>query len=156
MINLLYAALGTLGFGILFNANKNKFIYIMIGGFLNYLGYMLTFNLTGNIFLSSGICAIVTSVYSNVLAKILKCPSTIFILTGLIPSVPGSSLFYTMQNIVLGNSKIALAQGIITIEVILGIVSGILFASVFDVVLKEIKKHAIIKIRKGFKHEENI
>jgi len=140
MIKLLYAAIGTLGFGILFNANKSKLFYIMIGGFFNYLGYILTFNLTQNIFLASGICAMVTSVYSNVLAKVLKCPSTIFILTGLIPSVPGSSLFYTMQNIVLGNSKAALEQGIITIEVILGIVSGILFASVFDVLLKEIEK----------------
>ncbi len=140
MIKLLYAMFGTLGFGILFNANKNKLFYIMIGGCLNYLGYMVIFNLTGNIFLSSGVCAIVTSVYSNILARILKCPSTIFILTGLIPSVPGSSLFYTMQNIVLGNSKVALEQGIITMEVILGIVSGILFASVFDVILKEIQK----------------
>ncbi len=143
MTNLLYAALGTLGFGILFNANKNKLIYIMIGGFLNYLGYMLIFNLTNNIFLSSGVCAIVTSIYSEVLAIILKCPSTIFILTGLIPSVPGSSLFYTMQNLVLGNEKEALNQGIITVEVILGIVAGILFASVFEMILKELKRKLI-------------
>ncbi len=149
MINLLYAALGTLGFGILFNANKNKLIYVMIGGFINYLAYIITYNLTNNVFLSSGVCAIATSTYSNVLAKILKCPSTIFVLTGLIPSVPGSSLFYTMQNIVLGNSKIALKHGIITMEVILGIVSGILFVSVFDVILKEIEKTYYNKNKEG-------
>lgn len=143
MMNLLYATLGTLGFGILFNANKNKLIYIMIGGFLNYFAYMITYNLTNNIFLSSGVCAIVTSLYSEAFAIILKCPSTIFILTGLIPSVPGSSLFYTMQNLVLGNEKEALHQGIITIEVILGIVSGILFASVFEMILKELKRKLI-------------
>lgn len=142
MIKLLCAALGTLGFGLIFNANKNKLIYIMIGGFINYLAYMLTYESTENIFLSSGVCAVVTSLYSEVLAVILKCPSTIFILTGLIPSVPGSSLFYTMQNLVLGNSSDALNQGIITIEVILGIVSGILFASVFSAIfnIKEKKK----------------
>lgn len=143
MMNLLYATLGTLGFGILFNANKNKLIYIMIGGFLNYFVYMITYNLTNNIFLSSGVCAIVTSLYSEAFAIILKCPSTIFILTGLIPSVPGSSLFYTMQNLVLGNEKEALHQGVITIEVILGIVSGILFASVFEMILKELKRKLI-------------
>lgn len=143
MMNLLYATLGTLGFGILFNANKNKLIYIMIGGFLNYFAYMITYNLTNNIFLSSGVCAIVTSLYSEAFAIILKCPSTIFILTGLIPSVPGSSLFYTMQNLVLSNEKEALHQGIITIEVILGIVSGILFASVFEMILKELKRKLI-------------
>ncbi len=134
MIKLLCAALGTLGFGLIFNANKNKLVYIMIGGFMNYLAYMLTYELTKNIFLASGVCAVVTSLYSEILAIILKCPSTIFILTGLIPSVPGSSLFYTMQNLVLGNSSEALNQGIITIEVTLGIVSGILFASVFSAI----------------------
>lgn len=134
MIKLLCAALGTLGFGLIFNANKNKLVYIMIGGFMNYLAYMLTYELTKNIFLASGVCAVVTSLYSEILAIILKCPSTIFILTGLIPSVPGSSLFYTMQNLVLGNSSEALNQGIITMEVTLGIVSGILFASVFSAI----------------------
>lgn len=84
----------------------------------------------------------------NFLALFLKCPTTIFILTGLIPSVPGSSLFYMMQNLVLNNSKEALNQGIITIEVILGIVSGMLFASVIMAIInankKEKKLHTLI------------
>lgn len=130
MIKLLWAMLGALGFGLIFNVRKNKLIYVMIGGFINYLAYMLTFNFTNSVFLSAAVCAVVTSLYSEVMAILLKCPTTIFILTGLIPSVPGSSLFYTMQNLVLKDSGEALRQGIITIEVILGIVSGMLFASV--------------------------
>ena len=77
---------------------------------------------------------------TELLALFLKCPTTIFILTGLIPSVPGSSLFYMMQNLVLNNSKEALNQGIITIEVILGIVSGMLFASVIMAIINANKK----------------
>lgn len=135
MIGLLYAALGTLGFGLIFNANKNKLIYIMVGGFINYLSYIVVLNMTNNIFLASAACAIVTSLYSEVFAILLKCPSTIFILTGLIPIVPGSSLFYTMQNLVLGNTAEAINNGIITIEVILGIVSGILCFSVLGTMI---------------------
>ena len=132
MMPLLYAALGTLGFGLIFNANKNKLIYIMFGGFINYLSYIIVLNLTNNVFLAAAFCAVVTSIYSQVSAIILKCPSTIFILTGLIPIVPGSSLFYTMQNLVLGNSPAVLNNGIITVEIILGIVSGMLFSSVLS------------------------
>lgn len=135
MIYLLCAALGTLGFGLIFNANKNKLVYIMFGGFINYLSYIVILNLTNNVFLAAASCAIVTSLYSQISAIILKCPSTIFILTGLIPIVPGSSLFYTMQNLVLGNSKDALNNGIITIEIILGIVSGMLFSSVLSTMI---------------------
>lgn len=143
MINLIWATLGALGFGLIFNVKKNKLIYVMIGGFINYLAYMLTYNFTNNIFLSSAICAVMTSLYSEIMAILLKCPATIFILTGLIPSVPGSSLFYTMQNLVLKNSSESLKQGIITIEVILGIVAGMLFASVIMAFInakKQIKK----------------
>jgi len=45
-----------------------------------------------------------------------------------------------MQNLVLNNSKEALNQGIITIEVILGIVSGMLFASVIMAIINANKK----------------
>ena len=140
MIKLLWAMLGTLGFGIIFNVNKDKLLPVMIGGFLNYLAYYITFKLTNNIFLSSALCAVTTSLYSELLALFLRCPTTIFLLTGLIPSVPGSSLFYMMQNLVLNNSKEALNQGIITIEVILGIVSGMLFASVIMAIINANKK----------------
>lgn len=151
MIKLLWATLGTLGFGMLFKANKNKLIYILIGGFLNYLGYMVSYSLNKNIFISSAVCAVVTTIYSNVMAIILKCPSTIFIFTGLISNIPGASLFYAMQNIEGGNVKEALNQSIITIEVILGIVSGILFVSTLKVIYNQIK----IKIRK-YKKERKI
>lgn len=140
MINLLWAALGTLGFGLIFKVNKDKLIFVMIGGFLNYLAYFITYKLTNNIFLSSALCAVTTSLYSECLALMLKCPTTIFVLTGLIPSVPGSSLFYMMQNLVLNNSTEALNQGIITIEVILGIVSGMLFSSVVMAIINSKKK----------------
>ena len=140
MMNLIWATLGALGFGLIFNVKKNKLIYVMIGGFINYLAYMLTFNFTNNIFLSAAICSITTSLYSEIMAILLKCPATIFILTGLIPSVPGSSLFYTMQNLVLKNSNDALKQGIITIEVILGIVAGMLFASVIMAIINTKKQ----------------
>lgn len=140
MIKLLWAMLGSLGFGIIFNVNMNKLFPVMIGGFLNYFVYYIILRITNNIFLSAAFCAIVTSLYSECLALMLKCPTTIFILTGLIPSVPGSSLFYTMQNLVLKNTNEALKQGIITIEVILGIVSGMLFASAVMVILNTKKK----------------
>ncbi len=140
MIKLLYAALGTLGFGMIFNANKNKLIFIMLGGLLGYLGYYITDLFTSNIFIASAVCASVTSTYAYIMARLVKCPSTVFLLPGLIPIVPGGSLFYMMENLVLGDSKDALNQGIITVEVIFGIVSGILFVSTCNVINKEILK----------------
>ena len=46
----------------------------------------------------------------------------------------------TVKESILNNSKEALNQGIITIEVILGIVSGMLFASVIMAIINANKK----------------
>ncbi len=140
---LLWASLGTLGFGLVFNANKNKWFYILISGFLNYLAYALTYKLSNNIFLSSFVCAAITYLYSVIMARVSKCPSVIYVLTGLIPSVPGSYLFYTMQNVVLGNTDSALLYANITAQVILGIASGIALFSVFFNLFKQIKSRRI-------------
>ena len=137
---LLWASLGTLGFGLVFHAKKNRYFFILIGGFLNYLAYAFIYKWTNNIFLSSFVCAAVTYMYSVVMARINKCPSVIYVLTGLIPSVPGSHLFYTMHNLVLGNTKLALQYAITTTEVILGIASGIALFSVLFSLYKDIKK----------------
>ncbi len=139
---LIWASLGTLGFGFIFNANKNKFVYIFLGGFLNYLIYALTYKFSNNVFLSSFLCAAMTYIYSVIMARVSKCPSVIYVLTGLIPIVPGSYLFYTMHNIVLGNNALAKQYAMTTTEVILGIASGIALFSVLFHLYKDIKnKH---------------
>lgn len=138
MINLLYAALGTLGFGMVFKTDKNKWLYIFIGGFLNYLAYFLVYSYTSDVFLSSMVCALVTSTYSLFMAIILKCPSTIFILTGLIPIVPGKNLFYTMQGLVTSNYAFARENLILTVLVILGIVSGMAMFTVIHTISREV------------------
>ena len=140
MIQLLYASLGSLGFGMIFKANKNKMIWILIGGFLNFLVYSLVFEQTSNVFLSSMMCAVMTSVYSLIMAITLKCPSTIFILTGFIPVVPGSNLFYMMQGLVSGDYVLAKTNLQITIFVILGIVSGMALVTVITTLVQELLK----------------
>lgn len=137
---LLWASFGTLGFGLIFNANKNKLFYILISGFLNYFAYAFTYKLSHNIFLSSFISAAVTYIYSVIMARVSKCPSVIYVLTGLIPIVPGSPLFYMMQNLVLGNTNLALEYATTTMEVVLGIASGIALFSVLFNLYKDIRR----------------
>ncbi len=140
MINsLLWASLGTLGFGLVFNANKNKLLYILIGGFLNYLTYALIYKLTSNIFYSSLFSACITYLYSSLMARVTKSPAIIYILTGLIPIVPGGALFYTMQNFVLGNENLAIKYASIAAQVILGTASGIALFSVTINLIKDLK-----------------
>ena len=75
------------------------------------------------------------------MARILKSPTTVFLIPAIIPFVPGAMLFYMMYNLINGDiskfntyfSNLGLAS--------LGIAVGIILASVFaQVVIKTIKK----------------
>lgn len=137
IIKLVCAAVGSLGFGMYVNSKNNKLFSIAISGFLNYFSYYATYKMTGSVFTASTVCALVTFVYSNIMAYVEKCPSTVFILTGLIPIVPGASLFYMMQNLVLSNKALFIKYGIEASWTVIGIAFGITLASV---ILKIIRK----------------
>lgn len=131
IIKLLSASIGALGFGLLFNTKKSRLPFVFLGGFINIVSYEITYKYTNNIFLSSAVCASVIYIYSNIIARIIKCPSVIFVLTGLIPVVPGAALFYMMQNIVLSNNSLAIKYGLSALYTVLGIAFGIALFSMF-------------------------
>ena len=66
-------------------------------------------------------------------------------MTGIIPTVPGGSLYYTMRYLILSDFDIALKKLIETLEVGLGIAGGIvtvsiIFGSIMDYIHKRKKK----------------
>ena len=49
------------------------------------------------------IVSIAVSVYGEVMARLLKTPTTLFSVVCLVPLVPGSGLYYTMTHALSGN-----------------------------------------------------
>ncbi len=125
IIQLITAVLGSIGFALLFRVRPKLMVSIGLGGFLTWGTYLLMFNLTEKIFLSSLIASIVCALYSEVLAKIQKTPATTILITSIVPLIPGSGLYYTMINIVQGNADEAIKNAYVTLEFALSIALGI-------------------------------
>ena len=89
IIQSIFAFFSSLGFGILFNIKGKKLFYAGIGGGLSWFISMycesLGFNTTSSFFITS----IIFSIYSEIMARILKTPVTTLIICALIPLVPG-------------------------------------------------------------------
>ena len=103
LIQIFSAAVGTLGFAFVFNIRGKKVFFAALGGFLGWVLF-LRFGL----FLKSEvirylIVSIVISIYAELMARILKTPTTLFSVVCLIPLVPGGGLYYTMTNALSGN-----------------------------------------------------
>ncbi len=118
--------LGTLGFAVLYNIRGKRLIFAALGGLLSW-GFFLILNLiiSGDI-LCYYIVAVLISLYAEVLARLLKTPTTTFIMTSLIPLVPGSSLYYTMTTAFSGNMDGFIEKGLQTLGLAGALAAGII------------------------------
>lgn len=122
-------AIGCLGFSILFNVHGYGIVFCMLGGVVCWGVYCLTVLLGGDEMMASFLAAFCTAIFSEVMARIRKCPAIGYLVLGLIPLIPGSSLYYTMNYAVRGNMEMFGLQGMKTIEIAGLMAAGILLVS---------------------------
>lgn len=133
-------------YALMFNTNKKHIFYIGLCGLGNYAIYYIANELLASVFWAAFLSAAFTALFSEVLARLRKAPTIIFLLAGIVPTVPGGALFYTMRNIVLGNLDSAFSKFSTTITIGLGIAGGIVTVSiVFGILMDYIAKKKKMK-----------
>ena len=101
-----------------------------------------------SIFWAAFISAAFTSLFSEVIARVRKAPAIIFLLTGIVPTVPGGALYYTMRNMVLGDISGTLDKLSVTIQTGIGIAGGIVSVSIiFGIIMDYVAKRRKAKRR---------
>ena len=135
IIQLITAFLGSLGFSLLFQLKNRLLLAASLGGLINWGVYLLIEHFTDGAFLPCFIAAAAAVMYCELTARLLKAPVTLFLVPAIIPSVPGSALFYTMSNVVQKNWQEAKDYGLETAEFALGIAAGVCLAvAIFGIV----------------------
>ncbi|MBE6053751.1 MAG: threonine/serine exporter [Clostridium sartagoforme] len=144
-IQSLFAFFSTLGFGILFNIKGHKLFYAGLGGglswFISLCCQNLGFDTTSSFFISS----IIFSIYSEIMARVLKTPVTTLIICSLIPLVPGGGMYYTMYEAINGNIMKSIQLGLDTIANAGSLALGILFVSTLTRLLMRAKRNIEIR-----------
>ncbi len=103
VLQLLCAIMGSIGFALIFNVKPKRIVAAGLGGFLCWGMYLLSMHFFDNLFLSAFLSASICGIYGEIFARILKAPTTVFMITAVIPLIPGSLLYYTMQYAVLSD-----------------------------------------------------
>ena len=134
-IQLLMAFLGTMGFAMVFHVQRDKLFLVSMGGLISWA-----------VFLMMGTCAqydapryfvasAVVTIYAEILARLVKCPATTFLVTGEVPLIPGGSLYYTMSYFMERDYDAFSNQGFQTLIYAGAIAVGMLFPmSVFQLI----------------------
>lgn len=125
VIQLLSAFAGGFGFALIFGMRRRYLFFASLGALLGWGVYLLTDSLLDSYFLPPLFAAAFSVTYSELMARALKTPATLFVIPAIIPLVPGGSLFYTMSYAVRGDAEGARLSGIQTLESALAIAFGI-------------------------------
>lgn len=130
LITIIAAGAGSTGFAFFFNAKKSQILFAAISGLLVSGLYLLLASQYDSILLDNMLCAMFVTAYAEIFARIMKAPSSVFLLPAIIPLVPGGNLYYAMYGLVTGASSIAWQNANATLLTGLGIAMGILVVSV--------------------------
>ena len=124
MIQLLAAMLSSFSFALLFRVRKGLVLPASLGGLLCWGTYLLCCAHMEGIFYPSLIATICSTVYAEVLARMLHAPAPIFFVPTIIALVPGSSLFYAMSAAVQGDMALARSHGWTLVLYVLALAAG--------------------------------
>lgn len=125
MVELLTAFLGSLGFSLLFGLRRRHLFAASLGGLIVWGLYLYVDYLLHSLFLSNLLASAFAVLYAEILARRFKCPATLFVLPGIVPLVPGSSLYYAMSSAVRRDFEMASTYGLATLGAALAIAAGI-------------------------------
>lgn len=138
-VQLVTGALGSVGFALIFRQRMRFLPLAALGGLFNWGVYLLLHHLTAQLFLSCLVASAMSAVYAEVLAKRLRAPTTVFLVPAVIPSIPGSNLYYTMSAAVAGDLPLVLSNAIGTVQWAFGIAGGISIVWVIFVMVKSLR-----------------
>lgn len=138
-LQIIYAFIVSLGFGVLFNVRDKNLFFAALGGAVGWFFYSLTLNLSSSSVLAMLMASISISIYAEIFSRVLKNPVTLFLVCSLIPLVPGSGMYYTVFEAVQGNIFESLNYGIETLSLAGVIAVGIILVSTLSRLFQKLK-----------------
>lgn len=132
-VELITAFTGSLGFALLFHVRREKLLLASLGGLLSWVVYLLMGLAVPDDVVRYFAASVVVAIYAETMARLVKCPATVFVVTGAVPLIPGGSLYRTMSAFMAGNFAECSRNGLNTMLLAAAIAVGMLFPmSVFQ------------------------
>lgn len=140
---LLSGIIGTVGFSILFKSNKSRVFCCAVGGALVVLVYAVCVEATDSLFLQNFVPSLFATAYAEIMARIMKAPTTPILACSVIALIPGGRLYYTTYYFVTNNIEAFNKELVSMLQVAAGICVGITFISV---IVNEVNRHKFKQI----------
>ncbi len=144
LFTLLFSGvIGTVGFSILFKSNKSRVFCCAVGGALVVFIYAMCVKVSDNLFFQNFVPSLFATVYAEIMARVMKAPTTPILACSIIALIPGYRLYYTTYYFVTSNMEAFDSELMAMLQVAAGICVGITCVSV---IVNEINRHKFKQI----------
>ena len=124
--NIVCSFFGTIAYAVMYNVPKKYYVGCGFTGMAGWLVYCYIER--KEVFSSVVACffgALAVVLIARTLSVKMKCPITIFLISGIFPLVPGAKVYNTVYYLVMNDRTLASAMGMQAIKIAFAIVVGI-------------------------------
>ena len=114
-LSCLWAFFACVGFGLVFNIHGRGILICGFGASLGWMVYLLSIGWTHSDVFSAFLAAMSIGAYSEVMARIRRCPVTGYLQVALLPLVPGAGIYNAMRYCISGDSQMFISTLLHTI-----------------------------------------
>ena len=129
LIQIIAGGIGSFGFACLFNIRGKRLLVATLGGVLAWFLFVILSYIIPNEPICYFVVSFLISIFAEVMARVMKTPTTTFITTSLVPLIPGGSLYYTMAYGFQGDAERFVTKGLSTLALAAALALGIIIAS---------------------------
>lgn len=107
IIQIIGAFLAVASLSVLFEVPKKFIFYSALAGTVGQVMYFLIISLNYSALLGVFAGAVIVALIAHIMARIFKAPVTVFLIPGIIPTVPGLDMYRAVYNIIIGQNHLA-------------------------------------------------
>lgn len=117
VIQCVFSVVASAGFVIIFNIHGYGNLLCALGGGITWAAYCIVQASGGQALLCYFVATVVAAVFAEVMARVRKYPAISYLISSLLPLIPGSGIYYAAQQAMQGNSEGFVAHGTHTLAI---------------------------------------
>ena len=146
---ILYKVIGAFiaifSFAIMLETPKKYLAYAGVVGAIGWLVYLLAMTKSPNEILATFLSALAIALVSQIFARVLKLPVTVFLVAGILPTVPGAGMYRIVYYFIQNDMSMAAHYLALTLELAGAIAIGIfLVDAMFRMFQKGKKQNSLV------------
>lgn len=131
LLTIFFAYVACFGFGYIFHIRGKLLFVTPIGGVIIWGVYLALENTVSSVIIRTLLATMAVAIFCEIIARCLKTPVTVFMIIAILPLVPGSGIYYTMESCIKSDYNEFVSRGMETIGIAGAIAVGMLIISTF-------------------------